>query len=132
MFNLFINSLFFTYSVKSTLQYQQELKNNQQNTAKDSDSFNSVNVTECIELKDANLNINNQQSGTMNSSSRNSRLPPLNRITVISQDDFHQLCALLEFRGYFLITYTNNRSKEVSFIFYSLTENYLKYSFMRI
>ncbi|CAH8558572.1 unnamed protein product [Schistosoma bovis] len=112
--------------LKSTLQYQQELKNNQQNTAKDSDSFNSVNVTECIELKDANLNINNQQSGTMNSSSRNSRLPPLNRITVISQDDFHQLCALLEFRGYFLITYTNNRSKETTCyrIPIDLTEKY--------
>ncbi|VDP41177.1 unnamed protein product [Schistosoma margrebowiei] len=101
------------------------MENNEQNTAKDSESFNSVNVTECIELKDANLNFNNQQSGTINSSSISSHLPPLNRITVISQDDFHHLCALLEFRGYFLITYTNNRSKEVSVIlyFYVYSEN---------
>ncbi|CAI2725842.1 unnamed protein product [Schistosoma spindalis] len=99
---------------KSTLQYQQELQNNQQNTVKDSNSFNFINVTECIELNDANLNFINQQSRTKwNSSSRNSHLPPLNRITVISEDDFHQLCALLEFRGYFLITYTNNGTKEI-------------------
>ncbi|CAH8498714.1 unnamed protein product [Schistosoma margrebowiei] len=112
--------------IKSTLQYQQELENNEQNTAKDSESFNSVNVTECIELKDANLNFNNQQSGTINSSSISSHLPPLNRITVISQDDFHHLCALLEFRGYFLITYTNNRSKETACyrIPIDLTEKY--------
>ncbi|CAH8499545.1 unnamed protein product [Schistosoma rodhaini] len=98
--------------LKSTLQYQQELQNNQRNTIKDSNSLNSINVTECIELKDANSKFINQQNGIRNSSSRNSNLPPLNRITVISQDDFHQLCALLEFRGYFLITYTNNSSKE--------------------
>ncbi|CAH8472424.1 unnamed protein product [Schistosoma turkestanicum] len=95
---------------KSTLQYEQKIQNNAQNIIKDSETIvSSVNVTECIELKNAYLNFNNV---TMNSSSEEAQLPPLNRITVISQDDLHQLCALLEFRGYFLVTYTNNDTKE--------------------
>ncbi|KAH8858917.1 hypothetical protein KSF78_0006743 [Schistosoma japonicum] len=97
---------------ESSLHSQQQSLSRQQKFVKDSDISDLVNITQCIELKDSNLNLNSQLSETMNSSSEEFHLPPLNRITVISQDDLHQLCALLEFRGYFLITFTNNDTNE--------------------
>ncbi|KAK4469018.1 hypothetical protein MN116_006548 [Schistosoma mekongi] len=97
---------------KPSLHSQQQSLSNQQKFVKDSYISDLVNITQCIELKDNNLNFDSQLSETMNSSSEEFYLPPLNRITVISQDDLHQLCALLEFRGYFLITFTNNDTNE--------------------
>nr|CAH8837783.1 unnamed protein product [Trichobilharzia regenti] len=111
--------------LKSTLEDQTQLPDYNQKSGKDVSPLISPNVSECIEISNSNTQSTRLPSSPPSSSpsssssgtpsnlySSESQLPPLNRITVICQDDLHKLCALFEFRGYFLIQYTNSGTNE--------------------
>ncbi|CAH8837299.1 unnamed protein product [Trichobilharzia szidati] len=109
-------------TVKSTLADQTQLPDYNQKSGKDVNPLISANVSECIEIRNSNSQSTPLSSTPSSSSSSSgttsnlyaseSQLPPLNRITVICQDDLRKLCALFEFRGYFLIQYTNSDTNE--------------------
>ncbi|CAH8493265.1 unnamed protein product [Heterobilharzia americana] len=94
--------------LKITIQDEVPLSNHQQQqkSVNDVNTFTTVNISECIELTNAYKQSKSPDRITSNLS--DSQIPPLNRISVVCQDDLHQLCALFEFRGYFLIIHTNN------------------------
>ncbi|CAH8501456.1 unnamed protein product [Heterobilharzia americana] len=101
--------------LKITIQDEVPLSNHQQQqkSVNDVNTFTTVNISECIELTNAYKQSKSPDRITSNLS--DSQIPPLNRISVVCQDDLHQLCALFEFRGYFLIIHTNNEvNKSIS------------------